>query len=121
MKEIDLLYKELNLRYGPVLRARKCFLYTKKGVRVTDMFQENGKAILGWGNPKPFTQFKNTMNRGITGSFFTEYENRIQKAVSDLLNSKRIVYLFKSKQTALKCALTLSPSDTTFGDLGILM
>ena len=44
MKEIDLLYKELNLRYGPVLRARKCFLYTKKGVRVTDMFQENGKA-----------------------------------------------------------------------------
>ena len=114
MKEIDLLYKELNLRYGPVLRARKCFLYTKKGIRITDMFQENGKAILGWGNPKPFTQFKNTMNRGITGSFFTEDENRIQKAVSDLLNSKRIVYLFKSKQAALKCALTLSPSDTTF-------
>ena len=48
MKEIDLLYKELNLRYGPVLRARKCFLYTKKGIRITDMFQENGKAILGW-------------------------------------------------------------------------
>ena len=77
MKEIDFLYKELNLRYGPVLRARKCFLYTKKSVRITDMFQENGKAILGWGNPKPFTQFKNTMNRGITGSFYTEYENRI--------------------------------------------
>ena len=114
MMEMNYLYKELYSRYGAVLRARKCFLYTKKGVRVTDLFQENGKAILGWGGHKSFTQFKNIMNRGILGSFLTEYENRIQKAVCDLLDSKRVVYLFKSKQSALKAALSLSPADTSF-------
>ena len=40
------LFIELHKRYGAVKRARGCFLYTSKGVRVTDLYQEAGRAIL---------------------------------------------------------------------------
>ena len=34
------LYKEIYNRFGFIKRARFCFLYTKKGIRLTDMFLE---------------------------------------------------------------------------------
>ena len=43
---------EITTRYGYVKRARGYFLYTEKQVRLTDMFQEAGRAILGWGGGK---------------------------------------------------------------------
>lgn len=85
------LKKEIFNRYGAVTRARGCFLYTKKGVRLTDLYQAGGRAILGWGGGDAFTKFKNVLNRGITGFFVTEYDNQINKAVSELLQSPRQV------------------------------
>lgn len=85
------LKNEIFSRYGAVTRARGCFLYTKKGIRLTDMYQANGRAILGWGGSDAFTRLKNVMNRGLTGSFITEYSSQIDKAVSDLLGNKRHV------------------------------
>ncbi|MCQ2586152.1 MAG: hypothetical protein MJ185_11225 [Treponema sp.] len=85
------LKKEIFSRYGAVTRARGCFLYTKKGVRLTDLYQADGRAILGWGGGDAFTKLKNILNRGITGSFVTEYDNQIDKAVSELLQSNRHV------------------------------
>ena len=52
------LFKELYNRYGAVTRARGCFLYTKKGVRLTDLYQEGGRAILGWEGGNAFTHLK---------------------------------------------------------------
>lgn len=114
MNENDFLSEEIFKRYGTVQRARGCFLYTKKGVRLTDMYQEGGKAILGWGSSSASTIFKNTLNRGINGSFITEYEKRTEKAVSELLFSRRNVYFFFSKQDALKSSISVFPNGTNF-------
>ncbi len=76
---------ELAERYGTVQRARGCYLYTRKGKRLVDMYQEVGRAILGWGNSKAMLEFKNTMNRGLTGSFITDYTYRLERAVKALL------------------------------------
>lgn len=86
------LKKEIFSRYGAVTRARGCFLYTKKGVRLTDMYQAGGRAILGWGGGDAFTRLKNVLNRGLTGSFITEFTFQIDKAVSELFESKRKVF-----------------------------
>lgn len=107
------LYSEIFSRFGTVQRARGCFLYTKKGIRLTDLYQEGGRAVLGWGGTA-FTRFKNVLNRGITGSYITEFEVQTQKAVAKLLNSPRTVLFYPSYASALKAALTVSPNGTVF-------
>ena len=108
MRELDFFSEEIFKRYGTIQRARGCFLYTKKGVRLTDMCQVGGRAILGWGGSSCFTVFKNVLNRGITGTFATEYDSRIRIAVSKLLNSERHVFFYNSKEKALKESLAFS-------------
>ncbi len=101
MTQLDFLSEEIAKRYGTVKRARGSFLYTEKGVRLTDLYQEGGRAILGWGGNSAFTQFKNVLSRGITGSFPTDFSYRLQKAVSELLASTRKVFVFHTKEAAL--------------------
>lgn len=126
MNEIDFLASEITSRYGTVKRARSCFLYTAKGKRLTDLFQEGGRAILGWGGSSAFTVLKDVLGRGITGSFDTDFtpravsslgesspKSQLSRAVSELLASERAVYIFSSKAAALKAALELFPSSTS--------
>ncbi len=74
-------------KYGFVRRTRLCYLYTQSGKRLTDMYQEAGRAILGWKSGTACTIFKNIMNRGATGSFHSEEEHRLEKAVQKLFAS----------------------------------
>jgi len=117
MNETEILADEIFKRYGAITRARGCFLYTKKTVRLTDLYQEGGRAILGWGGSSAFTMLKNTLNRGITGSFFTELHPQLAKAVSMLLDnqkSTRTVYVFNSLEeakAAAKDACVFTPFD----------
>lgn len=104
--------KELFNLYGPVTRARGCFLYTKKGVRITDLYQENGRAILGWDAGNAFTHFKNVLSRGQVGSFLCEDHSRLTKAVSTLLCSERELFFFPDKVSAIKTSLQLSQEST---------
>lgn len=104
---------EIYKRYGRITRARNCFLYTAKGVRLTDLYQEDGRAILGWRGDAAFTFFKNFLTKGLTGSFKCEDFSRVEKAVSKTLNSKRRVFYFSSKNETLKQALQISPENTT--------
>ena len=108
------LFTELYKLYGAVKRARGCFLYTAKGTRITDLYQEAGRAILGWEGGSAFTLFKNVLSRGQTGSFICENspETRLQKAVSDLFASKRTIFCFNSMQDAFNAGLTLFPQGT---------
>ena len=109
------LFSELYKRYGAVTRARGCFLYTKKGVRLTDLYQEAGRAILGWEGGSAFTMFKNVLSRGQTGSFICEDSpvSRLQKAVSELLASDRIIFCFSSHKDAFEAGLSLFPDETS--------
>lgn len=95
------LKEEIFFRFGPVTRARGCFLYTKKGVRLTDLYQAGGRAVLGWGGGDAFTRLKNVMNRGLTGSFVTEYTPQIHKAVSELLGGKFKVFYSSKKMEGM--------------------
>ena len=65
---------EILSRYGTVRRAYDYHLYTAKGVRLLDLCQEGGSAILGWRSGKSKLAFKNALDRGITGTFPTEID-----------------------------------------------
>ena len=109
------LFVELHKRYGAVKRARGCFLYTAKGVRVTDLYQEAGRAILGWEGGSAFTMMKNTIARGQNGSFICEEKPsyNLQKAVSELFASDRTVLCFPSQKAALEAGLSVFQDGTS--------
>lgn len=109
----EAFFQQLYNSYGPVTRARNCFLYTKKGVRLTDLYQESGRAILGWEGGNAFTHFKNVLSRGQVGSFICEDHSRLQKAVSTLLHSDRQLFYFSSKMDALKTGFQIAPENTS--------
>lgn len=106
--------REIAARYGFVKRARGCFLYTRSGARLVDLWQEGGRAILGWGGGKPFTALKNALDRGVTGSFPTAFSRRLESAASALLAQKRKVFAFASRQAAIAAALRLSSDGVSF-------
>jgi hypothetical protein len=106
------LSEEIFKRYGAVTRARGYFLYTKKGVRLTDMFLEGGRAILGWHTGTAFTQMKNILSRGLTGSFRTEERSRLEKAVSELLKKEVKVFCFADKKSALTASVSISKDNS---------
>ncbi len=85
MEGIEFLAEHISSRYGNVRRARGCFLYTAKGVRLTDLYQEGGRAILGWGGSPAVTALKDALSRGASGSYRTDWDHRLDKALSDLL------------------------------------
>ncbi len=111
--EIKKYYDEIHRRFGNIRRARGNFLYTQKNVRVTDLYREEGRAILGWGNGA-YTIFKNTLNKGLAGSFVTAERARLEKAVSDILNSKRKIFVFLKKEIALRASLIFCKESAAF-------
>lgn len=124
MNEIVQLASDITSQYGIIKRARGCFLYTAKGVRLTDLYQEGGRAILGWGSSagtSAFTVLKNVLSRGANGSFDTDFtpradgskKSQLARAVSALLASERTAYLFATKKDALDAALRVSPEHTS--------
>ncbi|WP_191018163.1 hypothetical protein [Treponema zioleckii] len=115
MNQIKSLANEIFSRFGNVKRARGYFLYTEKGVRLTDMFLEGGKAILGWGHEGTgaFTIFKNALERGACGSFQTCFENQLHRAVCELLGL-RTNFFFNDKNKALAAAKEISSAEPFF-------
>lgn len=92
-------------RYGTVRRAYDYHLYTAKGIRLLDLYQEGGEAILGWRSGKSKLAFKNILDRGITGSFPTEIEDELVRAVQEVLPHYGIVRWYSSREHArLACA-----------------
>lgn len=113
MKDSDFA-KELYKRYGAVTRSRGCFLYTKKNVRIIDMYQQNGRAILGWDAGNAFTFFKNFLTKGLCGNYICEDSSRVEKAVSSLLSSERKIFYFSTKEQIQKTSEKLKLSNIKF-------
>ena len=110
---LDRYYSEIKKRFGNITRARGPFLYTQKNVRLTDLYQEGGRAILGWDSPAR-TVFKNVMSKNLVGSFETAHRAQLQKAAGELLQSKRKIFLFGQKKAAMQAALLLDPQSASF-------
>ncbi|MGN0728840.1 hypothetical protein [Treponema sp.] len=115
MNEVDFLTEEIFLRYGNIKRARGPFLYTESGKRLTDLYQENGRAVLGWGGASAFTVMKNVLDRGATGSFRTSFSGRLEKSVNELFPGEaRRIFIFAKKSESLSAAVKISPRNTFF-------
>lgn len=96
---------EIRKRYGTVRRVYDYHLYTAKGVRLLDLCQEGGSAILGWRGGRSKLAFKNTLDRGITGTFPTELEDELVRAVQELLPQYRTVRWYATRDRArMACA-----------------
>lgn len=104
----DFLREEIAKRYGAVQRARGFFLYTKSGARLTDLYREGGRAILGWKEGGAFMHLKNNLNRGAAGFFETEAKAHLVKSLCVLLNSERDVYAAYGLENAFAAAFERS-------------
>jgi hypothetical protein len=69
----------------PVLRARDFHLYLEGGRRLTDLWQNGGRAILGHKPPGVIREMKNAAERGLFVPFPHPMEKRFIKALSLLL------------------------------------
>lgn len=106
-KDID-LKGEILKRYGTVRRAYDYHLYTAKGVRLLDLYQEGGQAILGWRSGRSKLAFKNILDRGMTGTFPTEIEDELVRAVQEVLPHYGVVRWYATVDRArLACAAYL--------------
>lgn len=109
--------EELYKRYDIVKRGRGPFLYTQRNVRLTDMYQEDGRAILGWGGGSAFTMMKNAIEPGATGSYITRFRGRLAKAVNALLKTfdaadgGRAVFAFNRADDAAAAAHDMCGDD----------
>lgn len=102
------LKKEIYARYGCIRRAYDYHLYTAKGMRLLDLYQEGGSAILGWRSGRSKLSFKNMLDRGITGTFPSETENELIRAVQEILPHYSVVRWYHSIERArLACAAYL--------------
>lgn len=89
-------HKEIKKLYGNIKRTRFCYLYTEKGVRLTDMYQDNGRAILGYKYGKTTQVFKNIFERGVISNLPNDYSTQPFKALKKLFPNCRQVLYFTS-------------------------
>jgi hypothetical protein len=102
------LKSEIRKRYGTIRRAYDYHLYTAKGVRLLDLCQEGGSAILGWRSGRAKLALKNILDRGITGSFPTESDDELIRAVQEVLPHYGAVRWYTSRERAARaCAAYL--------------
>ena len=91
---------EIESIYGFVRRARFCYLYTQSGKRLTDMYLEAGRAILGWRGLSSALAFKNVFARGVTGTFCSEEARRLKQAVKKLFGGAATVRWYADEKAA---------------------
>lgn len=107
MKPVDPIdFKEAILsRYGTVRRANGFHLYTGKGKRLLDLYREGGAAVLGWRSGKAKLAFKSYLDRGLTGTFPSETEGELVRAVQEILPHYPYVRWYQSPDRARRaCA-----------------
>ncbi len=100
-EDSDFLFSAMTERFGVVRRARGYFLYTKKNVRLTDLYLQGGRAILGWGYGGAIGVFKNVLERKLLGNFDSEFSvqngekpSRLSRALSDFFETPRRAFAF---------------------------
>ena len=97
--KIDLNSKIVEL-YGYVKRSRKCYIYTEKGVRITDMCLQGGRAILGWGEGCGRGRMKNSLDLNQMGLLPTRSDERFRKVISRIFPQFHRFEIFFDQKSA---------------------
>lgn len=79
------MLNQITEQYGFIKRAKDHYLYTSKGTRLVDMYQQGGAAILGWRAGSAKLAFKNQLDRGLTGSYPHPATAGLERAVQKLI------------------------------------
>jgi hypothetical protein len=85
-----------------VRRAREYYLYDTKGRRFLDLFQQNGRALMGHRPHAVYKEMKNVLSRGLAAGYPTVYERRFLKALSELFPNYRDFRYYSSWEKARK-------------------
>ena len=112
------LKNEIKKRYGNVKRARGIYLYTEKGVRLTDCYLDGGRGILGHGGGKAKTAFKDCFERGANGFYDSGLLPAFEKSVKKLLPAEyNEIRLYSEKTAAMlgKTSFSLESSQKKAG------
>ena len=100
------------LRIVPnVLRARDFHLYLANGKRLTDLWLQGGKAVLGHKPPKVLMELKNAAERGLFASFPHPLEKRFLKALEQFFPDR--TFRLYIDDTSLRHALCEAGFDST--------
>jgi hypothetical protein len=92
----------------PVLRARDFYLYLEDGRRLTDLWQNGGRAILGHKPPGVLRDLKNAAERGLFSPLPHPAEKRLVKALSLILPGR--AFRLYNSEDPLRRALEKVPS-----------
>lgn len=107
MNESFDLLEEITKRYGKIKRARGSFLYTQSGTRITDLWRDGGRALLGWGAGKARMYFKNSIDRSFSGIYENKFPCQLEKALRTLCGDFAFYAFYTDKakiQKAAECA-----------------
>ncbi|NLK45833.1 MAG: hypothetical protein GX297_04175 [Treponema sp.] len=104
IEPVDVL-EEITKRYGTIKRARGCFLYTQSGTRITDLWLDNGRAILGWGAGNARMYFKNSINRGFTAVWGTNIPKKLERTLRAIFNDFAFFAFYTDKAKVDKAFL----------------
>ncbi|MDR2601483.1 MAG: hypothetical protein LBC53_03400 [Spirochaetaceae bacterium] len=87
---------------GIISRARGFRLYTEDGRRLVDLWQDDGRAVLGHKPSNVLKELKNTAERGLFAPYPTRAESRFFKCIKTLFPNARNVFFAdaRSLQTA---------------------
>lgn len=85
-------------KYGEVTRVRGFFLYTKKGVRLLDMWRSG--ALLGYKAGRAKREIKRELDRGMQNSFIGAAHLKLLKSLETLFRSPVHAYSLSSLEAA---------------------
>ena len=102
-----------------VKRARDYYLYDLKGKRYLDMYQDNGRAVLGHRPEKISEVLKNTVSKGLIARYPSVYLSRLIKTLRSFFPDNGNILISSSEERAAKLLGPDSkPADIVMGRTG---
>lgn len=85
-----------------IVRARGYRLYDRKGRRYIDLYQNNGRAILGHRPPGITQAIKSTVSRGLFAEYPSIYDGRLEKILKLMFTDYPVFRLYANRERALE-------------------
>jgi hypothetical protein len=90
--------------FPSIKRARDYYLYDFNNIRYLDLYQNNGRALMGHRPEKVARELKNVLSRGLLANYPSVYEQRLAKALSALFPDYQEFRFYNSQHKARAAA-----------------